>query len=128
MSSGFSYPQPVFQSPIYNSAFYLSLDASGFITYDYAQTLYLGKNDYRLTYISGITIGSATEGVALVPGPNKDISGIGALSCSSLIVNGVAVGSLTTYLTGITPGTATVSKALIHQVISQESIIYRPLN
>ncbi|GMF66520.1 unnamed protein product [Phytophthora lilii] len=46
MSSGFSYPQPTFQSSIYNPAFYLTLDASGYLTIDYAQTLYLSKDDY----------------------------------------------------------------------------------
>ncbi|RAW39310.1 hypothetical protein PC110_g4441 [Phytophthora cactorum] len=115
MSSGFSYPQLIFQSPIYNPAFYLSLDASGFLIYDFAQTLYLSKNDYRLTYISGITIGTATQGVALVPGINGDISGIGALSCSSLTVNGVAVGILITFPTEITPGTTSANKALINK-------------
>ncbi|EGZ17310.1 hypothetical protein PHYSODRAFT_499185 [Phytophthora sojae] len=74
MSSGFSYPQPIFQSPVYNPAFYLTLDATGYLTYDYAQTLYLSNNDYRLTYITGITQGTATPGVALVPGSGGDIS------------------------------------------------------
>ncbi|EGZ07856.1 hypothetical protein PHYSODRAFT_422526, partial [Phytophthora sojae] len=79
MSSGFSYPQPTFTSSIYNPAFYLSLDASGFLTYDYAQTLYLNKYDYRLPYITGISQGIATQGVALVPGSGGDISGLGAI-------------------------------------------------
>ncbi|GMF11181.1 unnamed protein product [Phytophthora lilii] len=113
MSSGFSYPQPIFQSPIYNPAFYLSLDASGFLTYDYAQTLYLSKSDYRLSYISGITIGSATEGVALVPGVNGDISGIGALSCNSLTVNGSPVSTAPAYVLSIPPGSAAANKALV---------------
>jgi hypothetical protein len=113
MSSGFSYPQPIFASPIYNPAFYLSLDASGYLTYDYAQTLYLDKNDYRMTYITGITPGTATQGIALVPGTNNDISGIGALSCSSLTVNGSIVSSPPAYVLGITPGTAANNKALV---------------
>jgi hypothetical protein len=113
MSSGFSYPQPIFTSPIYNPAFYLTLDASGYLTYEYAQTLYLDKNDYRMTYITGITQGTATQGIALVPGTNNDISGIGALSCSSLIVNGSSVSSPPSYVVGITPGTAANNKALI---------------
>ncbi|GMF39275.1 unnamed protein product [Phytophthora fragariaefolia] len=111
--SGFSYPQPIFNSPVYNPAFYLSLDASGFLTYDYAQTLYLSKNDYRLTYISGITLGVATPGVALVPGIGSDISGIGALSCSSLMVNGSSVVAPPSYVIGITEGSAAASKALV---------------
>ncbi|GMF65915.1 unnamed protein product [Phytophthora lilii] len=96
--------------------FYITSDkmnASGFLTYDYAQTLYLSKTDYRLTYISGITIGQATQGVALVPGVNGDISGIGALSCSSLTVNGSSITSAPTYVVGITPGSAPASKALV---------------
>ncbi|KAJ8552421.1 hypothetical protein ON010_g10128 [Phytophthora cinnamomi] len=113
MSSGFSYPKPIFSSPIYNPAFYLTLDASGYLTYDYAQTLYLGKNDYRLTYITGITPGTATQGVALIPGTNNDISGIGALSCTSLTVNGSSVSSAPTYVLSITPGTAAINKALV---------------
>ncbi|GMF31844.1 unnamed protein product [Phytophthora lilii] len=114
MSSGFSYPQPIFQSPIYNPAFYLTLDASGFLTYDYAQTLYLSKTDCRLTYISGITIGTATQGVALVPGVNADSSGIGALSCDSLTVNGSSITSAPAYVLSITPvGTAGNGKAVV---------------
>ncbi|RAW28807.1 hypothetical protein PC110_g14816 [Phytophthora cactorum] len=121
MSTGFSYPQPIFQSPIYNPAFYLTLDASGFLTYDYAQTLYLSKTDYRLTYISGITIGQATEGVALVPGVNADISGIGALSCSSLTVDGSPVSTPPAYVLSITPGSAAASKALVLNATSDIS-------
>ncbi|GMF09519.1 unnamed protein product [Phytophthora lilii] len=101
MSSGFSYPQPIFQSPVYNPAFYLTLDATGYLTYDYAQTLYLGKNDYRLTYITGITQGTATQGIALVPGTNNDISGLGAISCSSLTVEGSAVTATQTNITSV---------------------------
>jgi hypothetical protein len=112
MSSGFSYPQPIFTSPIYNPAFYLTLDASGYLTYEYAQTLYLDKNDYRLTYITGITPGTATQGIALVPGTNNDISGIGALSCSSLTVNGSSVSSPPAYVVEIAPGVFQLSKAM----------------
>jgi len=113
MSSGFSYPQPIFKSPIYNPALYLTLDASGYLTYEYAQTLYLDKNDYRMTYITGITQGTATQGVALVPGINNDISGIRALSCSSLTVNGSTVSSPPSYVVGVVPGTAANDKALV---------------
>jgi len=66
-----------------------------------------------LTYITGITQGTATQGVALVPGINNDISGIGALSCSSLTVNGSSVSSPPSYVLGITPGQATTNKALV---------------
>ncbi|GMF34403.1 unnamed protein product [Phytophthora lilii] len=125
MSSGFSYPQPIFQSPIHNPAFYLTLDASGYLTFDYAQTLYLSKTDYRLTYLTGITQGIATPGVALVPGTGGNISGIGALSCSSLTLSAGGTGlnspslkfSGTTfnqnYYINITEGAAGISQAVV---------------
>ncbi|RAW23810.1 hypothetical protein PC110_g19755 [Phytophthora cactorum] len=75
--------------------------------------LYLAKNDYRLTYLSGITAGQATQGIALVPGVNKYISGIGALSCSSLTVNGLAINPAPDYVLAITPGIAANNKALV---------------
>lgn len=89
--SGFSYPNPIFQSSIYNPAFYLSLDPSGFLTYEYPQTLYLSKDDYRLSYITGITPSMATAGVALVLGNDLSLTGIGALSCVSLTIAGSPV-------------------------------------
>ncbi|EGZ07263.1 hypothetical protein PHYSODRAFT_415688, partial [Phytophthora sojae] len=79
MSSGFSYPQPTFQSSIYNPAFYLTLDASGYLTFDYAQTLYLSKDDYRMSYLSGVVPGTASIGSALVLGASGNISGISSL-------------------------------------------------
>ncbi|GMF33949.1 unnamed protein product [Phytophthora lilii] len=84
MSSGFSYPQPSFQSSIYNPSFYLSLDPSGYLTYDYAQTLYLSKGDYRMTYLSGVVPGTASIGSALVLGASGNISGISSLSATNL--------------------------------------------
>ncbi|GMF45280.1 unnamed protein product [Phytophthora fragariaefolia] len=111
--SGFSYTQPIFNSPVYNPAFYLSLGASGFLTYDYAQTLYLGKNDYRLTYISGITLGVVTPGIALVPGIGGDISGIGSLGCTNLTVNGFSIVAPPSYVIGIIEGLTAASKALV---------------
>ncbi|GMF11644.1 unnamed protein product [Phytophthora lilii] len=84
MSSGFSYPQPRFQSSIYNPAFYLSLDSSGYLTYDYAQTLYLSKGDYRMTYLSGVVPGTASIRCALVLGASGSISGVSSLSATNL--------------------------------------------
>ncbi|GMF12179.1 unnamed protein product [Phytophthora lilii] len=78
--SGFSYPQLIFVSNTYNHSFYLSLDQTGFLAYAYANTLYLSKTDYRLSYISGITPGTASLGTALVVGSDYSLSGIGALS------------------------------------------------
>ncbi|GMG15807.1 unnamed protein product [Phytophthora fragariaefolia] len=60
-----------------------------------------------------ITLGIATEGLALVPGSGGNISGIGALSCSSLTVNGSSVLPPPSYVIGITEGSATASKALV---------------
>ncbi|EGZ14581.1 hypothetical protein PHYSODRAFT_507190, partial [Phytophthora sojae] len=77
--SGFSYPQPTFISSCYNPAFYISLDPSGYLTYAYAQTLYLGRSDYRLSYITGITPGIATPGISLVVASDGSLSGLGAL-------------------------------------------------
>lgn len=112
--SGFSYPQPIFQSNTYNPAFYLSLDPSGFLSYEYAQTLYLSKNDYRLSYITGITPSVATAGVALVLGNDLSLTGLGELSCASLSIGGVAVNtSAFSSISGVVAGTASASKALI---------------
>ncbi|GMG16178.1 unnamed protein product [Phytophthora fragariaefolia] len=50
--------------------------------------------------------------LALVPGSGGNISGIGALSCSSLTVNGSSVVAPPSYVIGI-EGSATASKALV---------------
>ncbi|GMF42180.1 unnamed protein product [Phytophthora lilii] len=55
----------------------------------------------------------ATQGIALVPGTNKDISGLGAISCSSLTVGGQSITPSPSYVFGITPGQATNGKALV---------------
>ncbi|EEY54736.1 uncharacterized protein PITG_08273 [Phytophthora infestans T30-4] len=88
--SGLIYPPPTFISSCYNPAFYLSLDQTGYLTYAYAQTLYPGISDYRLSYITGITPGTATPGIALVVAFDASLSGLGALS-SSLTIGGSAV-------------------------------------
>ncbi|GMF18601.1 unnamed protein product [Phytophthora lilii] len=59
------------------------------------------------------TLPMTTQGIALVPGTNNDISGIGALSCSSLTVNGSTVSSAPSYVVSITPGTVAINKALV---------------
>jgi hypothetical protein len=111
--SGFSYPQPIFISGTYNPSFYLSLDQTGYLTYAYAQTLYLDRNDYRLSYLTGISDGTATLNLALVPASDGSITGLGALSCSSLTVDGSAVVAPPSYVVGITAGTAANNKALV---------------
>ncbi|GMF35579.1 unnamed protein product [Phytophthora lilii] len=62
---------------------------------------------------SGMTQGIATPGVALVPGENGDISGIGALSCNSMTVKGSSTTSAPAYVLSITPGSAAANKALV---------------
>ena len=116
MSTGFTYPHPTFDSPIYNPAFYLSLDASGFLTYAYAQTLYLSRNDYRLTYISGITAGVSTPGIALVPSATNTITGLSSLSTGTIDATSYKQAGATVSfdaVAGVTAGTASASKALI---------------
>jgi len=110
---GFTYPPIIGDSTLYNPRFYPSIGADGVLTYDFAQTLYLSKNDYRLSYLSGVIPGSATSGSALVLDETLSLSGLGSVSCSALTVGGVAVGTLPTFLNGITPGTAANSKALV---------------
>jgi hypothetical protein len=111
--SGFSYPQPIFISDTYNPSFYLSLDQTGYLTYAYAQTLYLDRNDYRLSYLTGISDGTASPNLALVPASDGSITGLGALSCSSLTVDGSAVVAPPSYVVGITAGQAANNKALV---------------
>jgi len=111
--SGFSYPQPIFISDTYNPSFYLSLDQTGYLTYAYAQTLYLDRNDYRLSYLTGISDGTALPNLALVPASDGSITGLGAISCSSLTVAGSPVVAPPSYVVGITPGTAENNKALV---------------
>ncbi|KAJ8571722.1 hypothetical protein ON010_g5113 [Phytophthora cinnamomi] len=60
-----------------------------------------------------ITPGTATPGISLVAAPDGSLSGLGALSCSSLTVNGSSIVSAPTYVLSITPGTAAPSKALV---------------
>ncbi|GMF32580.1 unnamed protein product [Phytophthora fragariaefolia] len=110
---GFTYAPVIHDSQLYNPLFYSYLGSDGSLTYAYAQTLFLSRNDYRVSYLSGITLGIATEGLALVPGSGGNISGIGALGCSSLTVNGSSVLPPPSYVIGITEGSATASKALV---------------
>ncbi|GMF28903.1 unnamed protein product [Phytophthora fragariaefolia] len=110
---GFTYAPIIYEFQLYNPIFYSYLGSDGSLTYAYAQRLFLSRNDYRLSYISGITLGIATEGLALVPGSGGNISGIGALSRSSLMVNGSSVVAPPSHVIGITEGSAAASKALV---------------
>src|SRR6218665_527005 len=102
-------------SQIYNPNNYPKLGDDGYLTYEYAQTQFLPKNDIRLSYLSTLSPGTAQAGKVLTVDSSKDISGINALSCTSLTVNGsgVATSGDLTYISSITPGTATASKALV---------------
>ncbi|KUF87732.1 hypothetical protein AM588_10001612 [Phytophthora nicotianae] len=78
-----------------------------------ADSLYLSKTDYRLSYISGITMGQASPLSALVTDANRNIADIGELSCTSLKLNGSTVNLSKLDLLSATPGTASSGKALI---------------
>jgi hypothetical protein len=110
---GFTYPPIIGDSTLYNPRFYPSIGADGVLTFDFAQTLYLSKNDFRLSYLSGVIPGTATSGSALVLNETLSLSGLGSISCSALTVGGVAVGTLPSFLTGITPGMAANNKAMV---------------
>lgn len=117
--SGFSYPQPIFVSSTYNSGLFLSLRDDGSLTYAYAQTQYLSKNDFRLSCITGVTAGSAVEGVSLVPYNSLNINGLNQITCGTIDsvsykLSGAAVDFTNLgFLTGVTAGTASLSKALV---------------
>ena len=110
---GFTYPSPSQKSQLYNRLFYPSLGSDGLLTFDYAETLYLSRNDYRLSYLSGIIPGSAVSGTAVVLGASNEIIGLGSVSCSSLMVNGSSISSSPAYVIGITSGLAAANKALV---------------
>ncbi|GMF38150.1 unnamed protein product [Phytophthora lilii] len=112
MSSGFSYSQPTFQSSIYNPSFYLSLDWSGYLTYDYAQTLYLSKDDYRMGYLSGgSTYYDLSRFLTSIPtslslnnlSTSGDISYSGVINGFLAYGNQTTVGSLTELDINFTP-------------------------
>jgi len=66
-----------------------------------------------MSYLSSITMGEAAPMSALMVDANRSITGLNAISCSALTVGGVAVGTLPSFLTTITPGTAANHKALV---------------
>lgn len=76
----------------------------------------------ELNRIGGVTPGTASASKALVLDSSRNISNINQISCSNLLVNGVQItsggggggsGSTPVELTGVTPGTAEASKALV---------------
>ena len=72
----------------------------------------------QLNY-TNVTAGTATSSKAIVLDSNSSISNLNSLSCTSITVNGVLIdGNVSgsgsnAFLTDITPGTATVSKAAV---------------
>ena len=69
----------------------------------------------ELNYVD-TTPGTAEANKAIIVDSNKDISGINALSVTSLLVNGSSIstnGTTPPELSNITPGTASASKALV---------------
>jgi len=88
--SGFSYPPPIFLSSTYNPAFYLSLDPSGLLSYAYAQTLYVSRNDYRLSYITGVTLGQGDAGLALTLDSGGNVSNINSLTAGSITASSLS--------------------------------------
>jgi hypothetical protein len=108
---GFTARPPSQESTIFNPNYYAL--ATDVLSLEMADTLYLGKSDYRMSYLSSITMGEAAPMSALVVDANRSITGLNAISCSALTVGGVAVGTLPAFLTSITPGTAANNKALV---------------
>ena len=95
--SGYPYAQPSFNSAIYNPIWYANYsDAT--LSLALTNSLYVGLTDFRLSYITGIVMGTASVGKALVLDGNANITGINSLSCSSITINGSAF-SPSTYLT-----------------------------
>jgi hypothetical protein len=108
---GFTARPPSQESTIFNPNYYAL--ATDVLSLEMADTLYLSKSDYRMSYLSSITMGEAAPMSALVVDANRSITGLNAISCSALTVGGVAVGTLPSFLDGITPGMAANNKALV---------------
>lgn len=108
---GFTARPPSQESTIFNPNYYaLSTDV---LSLEMADTLYLSKTDYRMSYLSSITMGEAAPMSALVVDANRNISGINAISCSSIQLNGSSVDLSNLSLLSASPGAATASKAII---------------
>ena len=75
----------------------------------------IDTNGSTSSYLTSITPGTAAASKALVLDASKNITSINSISTSSLTVNGVSIdtngGSLPSYLSSITPGTAAASKS-----------------
>jgi hypothetical protein len=108
---GFTARPPSQESTIFNPNYYAL--ATDVLSLEMADTLYLGKSDYRMSYLSIITMGEAAPMSVLVVDENRSITGVNAISCSALTVGGNPVGTLPAFLEGISPGTAANSKAFV---------------
>ena len=66
-----------------------------------------------LSYITGITAGTAANNKALVLNASGAISGITSLSTTTIVINGSSISAEAAYIAGVTAGTAANSKALV---------------
>ncbi|GMF33835.1 unnamed protein product [Phytophthora lilii] len=108
---GFTARPPSQESTIFNPNYYAL--ATDVLSLEMADTLYLSKTDYRMSYLSSITLGQAAPMSALVVDANRNISGINSISCSSIQLNGSSIDLSNLSLLSANPGTATASKAII---------------
>lgn len=99
---------PNFDSSTYNPLFYTQGGDS--LTLESAQLLFLAKNDYRISYLSGVTAGTASANGVLVCDSTRSISNINDIACST--VNGSSITNMS-LLGSITPGFAVAGKALV---------------
>ncbi|EGZ04905.1 hypothetical protein PHYSODRAFT_535175, partial [Phytophthora sojae] len=74
---GFTARPPSQESTIFNPNFYAL--ATDVLSLEMADTLYLSKTDYRMSYLSSITMGVASPMSALVLDTNLDITGINSI-------------------------------------------------
>ncbi|KUF88980.1 hypothetical protein AM587_10002474 [Phytophthora nicotianae] len=108
---GFASRPPTQESTIFNPSYYAS--ATDILSLEMADSLYLSKTDYRLSYISGITMGQASPLSALVTDANRNISNIAEISCQTLKLNNTTVNLSKLDLLTAVPGIASSGKALI---------------
>ncbi len=114
----------------YNAASRLLIDSTGAVsigtsTFGYklnvngsinATSYYLSGSalDFSgLSYITGITAGTAANSKALVLDGSGTISGITSLSATTVVINGSSISSEAAFIAGVTAGTAANSKALV---------------
>lgn len=91
--------------------------SKGKLVYDATQNLVLfcDGSVYKQIGVKPFTYGVGEASTVLSLDASSNVSGINAISCTSLTVNGVAItgNSTPSELTGITPGIASASKAVV---------------